>query len=472
MTSALPATPATPETPAVPEEKTAPRLLPITIVLCALFWMVATTGGYQVFVKEYLGSSWDSQGEHFLQGNVNVDPQDISSEAMIVNGQPRMYFGPFPALFRIPLNFIYPSGRGTWSRLAGFCAGVIALISFAGLVSAALRSSKLSRCWKTWVGSFCIVGFAFGSPLLFFVGSPTIYNEAIIWGLAWSIASLHFAVRTQMTEGKAQTRALLGFSFCVGATVLARVTFAAPLLLMVPVLGFGLLRKKEIRNLAALCLPAGIALLAYLLLNHAKFGSFGGMNLDYYINGPQKEFAKKYGLFDLHRVPYSFADYFALVRPLYQHSSFPFLQAERFHWYPHPTLFVMPLSETFSSLLWFSSWVLLGTVFGMILLFWPGRTDMVDRGIALALLFQVLVILSFMGLAQRYIAEIYPFLIFCFIIFLRGRGPTFVVVRIALFALVLISITINTLGTASILGNDGNLPVETRSFWTLGKAAK
>ena len=53
----------------------------------------------------------------------------IGHETMIVNGKVRMYFGPFPALLRIPLNFIYPAGHGKWSRISGFCAGLIALFA-------------------------------------------------------------------------------------------------------------------------------------------------------------------------------------------------------------------------------------------------------------------------------------------------------------------------------------------------------
>ena len=75
-----------------------------------------------------------------------------------------------------------------------------------------------------------------------------------------------------------------------------------------------------------------------------------------------------------------------------------------------------------------------------------------------------------MGLAQRYIAEIFPLLVFCFVLFLRSRGPAVFGVRYALLALVVFSIVVNTLGTASIVGNDGNLPKETRLFWTLGEA--
>src|ERR1041384_6564824 len=149
----------------------APRFLPVLVVLSVLLWFYTTTGGRQVFVKEVLGGAYDSQAEHFLQGNVDVDTAAIGHEAMIVNGKVRMYFGPFPAFLRIPLNFVYPEGRGKWSRLSGYCAGVIALAAFAGRGGTALRSSALSSRARNWLGNACVVGFAFGSPLLLLLGN-------------------------------------------------------------------------------------------------------------------------------------------------------------------------------------------------------------------------------------------------------------------------------------------------------------
>ncbi|HJY54263.1 MAG TPA: hypothetical protein VKD89_09580 [Candidatus Udaeobacter sp.] len=66
----------------------------------------------------------------------------IGHEAMIVNGHVRI-FRTIPRV-HIPLNFIYPAEHGKWSRISGFCAGVIALWGFAGLLRMALRSSLLS----------------------------------------------------------------------------------------------------------------------------------------------------------------------------------------------------------------------------------------------------------------------------------------------------------------------------------------
>ena len=169
--------------------------------------------------------------------------------SLIVDRRSWMYFGPFPAFVRMPLNLIYPSGRGYWSRISGFCAGMIALAAFAGLIRIALRSSPPSSRWKNWLGNVCLIGFAFGSPLLLLLGNLSIYDEAIAWGLAWSIAALYFALRSRTAEGAALTPSfLIGFSFCAGAALLSRLTFGAPLLLVWPAPPLALRLFKEESN--------------------------------------------------------------------------------------------------------------------------------------------------------------------------------------------------------------------------------
>ena len=445
------------------EGKGAPNLLPATLVLGLLLWIFTTTGGQQIFVNEMLSEAYDSQAEHFLRGDVGVDGGAIRHEAMIVNGKARMYFGPFPAFARIPLNFVYPSGRGHWSRITGFCAGMIALVAFAGLIRLALRSSQLSDRWKNWLGNACLIGFALGSPLLLLLGNLSIYDEAIIWALAWSLAALYFALRSRETEGAALTRSLLAFSFCAGAALLSRLTFGAPLLLIAPVLVLRLLHKDRIHNLAALFLPLGAALLFYVLLSYAKFGNFQGASFDHYINTDQRKFTQKHGFFRLERVPYSFADYFALRYPEFQRTP-PFLKAWR-HPYNYPNLYAMPVTETYSSLIWYSSWIILGAVIGVATLLRSGGSDRVDRIIAAILFVQVIAIMSVPAVIQRYATEFYPFLVFAFLFFLQSGRAAFHL-RYLLIGLVAVSVVINSLTTVSwLVDADMNVPQKTRDTW-------
>jgi hypothetical protein len=454
------------------EANRAPNLLPLALVLGGLLWIFTMTGGGQIFVNEMLSEAYDSQAEHLLRGDPGVDGEAIRHESLIVDGKTRMYFGPFPAFVRMPLNLIYPSGRGYWSRISGFCAGMIALAAFAGLIRIALRSSPLSSRWKNWLGNVCLVGFAFGSPLLLLLGNLSIYDEAIVWGLAWSIAALYFALRTRTAEGAALTRFLIGFSFCAGAALLSRLTFGAPLLLVAPILALRLFKRNPIRNFAALFLPLGAAFLFHLFLNYAKFGDFSGMPLRYSINPVQRDFALKHGIFRLERVPYSFADYFILRYPEFQREP-PYLKGQR-QSYDHPNLYVMPFTETYSSLLWCSSWLVLGAVIGVAMFLRPGGSDWVDRAIAAVFLFQSVVVLSFMGLCQRYAAEFCPFLIFAFLFFLRSTRTAFHL-RYVLIALVAASVAINSITTVSwLLDADRNVPPETRAKWNqfLGRTSR
>src|SRR6185295_8359941 len=257
-------------------------------------------------------------------------------------------------LLRVPLNFIYPPGHGKWSRISGFCAGVIALFAFAGLVRTALCSSPLSSRARNWIGNACMIGLALGSPLLLLLGNLSIYDEAIIWGLGWSLAALYFACRSRTIDGPELTRSLIAFSFCAGAALLSRATFGAPFVLIAPLLAIRLFHRQPIRNITALLLPLGAALVFYLFLSYARFGDFSGMNMRYNINPVQRDFAVKHGLFRLERVPYSFADYFVLRSPKLQRQA-PFFQANRTD-YHNESLYVMPFTETYSSLIWCSSW--------------------------------------------------------------------------------------------------------------------
>jgi hypothetical protein len=241
------------------------------------------------------------------------------------------------------------------------------------------------------------------------------------------------------------------------------VTFGAPLLLIAPLLALQLLRKDRIRNLAALFLPLGAALLFYLFLSYARFGNFQGAGFDHYVNTDQRQFTHKHGFFRLERVPYSFADYFFLRYPEYQRTP-PFVKAWR-HPYNHPTLYAMPFTETYSSLLWCSSWIVLGAVIGVALLLRPGGSDWVDRAIVAILFVQIIAIMSVPAVIQRYATEFYPFLVFAFFFFLR-RGKTAFHLRYVIIGLVAVSIVINSLTTVAwLVDADMNVPRKTRAEW-------
>ena len=48
--------------------------------------------------------------DHLLAGNAQVDRYAIKWEVFDVDGRANMYFGPLPALLRIPANWMAPAG--------------------------------------------------------------------------------------------------------------------------------------------------------------------------------------------------------------------------------------------------------------------------------------------------------------------------------------------------------------------------
>jgi hypothetical protein len=341
---------------------------------------------------------------------------------------------------------------------------MIALFAFAGLVRTALRSSPVSSRARNWLGNACLVGFALGSPLFLLLGNLSIYDEAIIWGFALSLAAIFFVFRSRQSEGSALTRALLGFSVCAGCALLSRITFGAPLILIALFLALGIPRHNRIPNLATLILPLGVALIFYMCLSYARFGSLTGVDFDYYINPVHSEFAHKFGVFSLRRIPYSFADYFSLRFPSPQ-SDPPFLAADR-HSYNYPSLYSNDFSEVYLPLPWCSGWLVFGAIMGIFCLLRRNGTNTFERAAAMAFFAQFLCILSFFLLAQRYAADLCPFLIFCFIIFLSSGGAALVRSRHVVIGLIVLSSVVNSLATLSwLLEADQNVPSETRTAW-------
>jgi hypothetical protein len=221
---------------------------------------------------------------------------------------------------------------------------------------------------------------------------------------------------------------------------------------------------NRIINLTALVLPLAAALIFYIWLSYARFGNVTGVHFDYYIDPVHSEFAHKFGVFSPRRLPYSFADYFSVRFPSLQREP-PYLAANR-HSYDYPSLFSNDFSEVYLPLLWCSGWLVFGAIMGITCLVRRHGAAAFERGAAVALFAQFLCILSYFLLAQRYAADLYPFLIFCLIIFLGSGGVALFRSRHVMIGLIALSVVVNSLATVSwLIDYDMNVPTETRAKW-------
>ena len=244
-------------------------------------------------------------------------------------------------------------------------------------------------------------------------------------------------------------------------------------MLIAPFLALRLPWGNRIINLTALVLPLTAALIFYTWLSYARFGNVTGVDFDYYINPVHREFARKFGVFSPRRLPYSFADYFSLRFPSLQREP-PYLAANR-HSYDYPSLFSNDFSEVYLPLPWCSGWLVFGAIMGITCLVRRHGAAAFERGAAVALFAQFLCILSYFLLAQRYAADLCPFLIFCFIIFLGSGGVALFRSRHVIIGLIALSVVVNSLATVSwLVEADMNVPAETRAKWDqfLGRTSR
>ena len=349
----------------------APKLLPIGVVMGMLLWIFTMTGGRQIFVNEMLSEAYDSQAEHLFRGDPGVDGGAIRHESLIVDGKTRMYLRaiscvrPHPAKPHLPerarvlVAHLWVLRRNDCaSRVRGIDPNRLTLVATVESLEELARK-RLSGRIRLWL------------PVAPASRQFINLRRSNRLGIGWVFAALYFALRSRTAEGVVLTLCLLASFLAAGAALLSRATFGAPLLLVAPILALRFFKRNPIRNFAALFLPLGAAFLFHLFLTYAKFGDFSGMPLRYSINPVQRDFALKHGIFRLERVPYSFADYFILRYPEFQREP-PYLKGQR-QSYNHPTLYVMPFTETYSSLLWCSSWLVLGAVIGVAMFLRPSR---------------------------------------------------------------------------------------------------
>jgi hypothetical protein len=391
-----------------------------------------------------------------------------------------MYFGPWPALLRLPLHVLAPSWSGFWSRTSCLLASFLALAGFAWLASSALaRNSRMGSGHKRALLIVSLLGFGLGSPLAFLSYTGSIYHESIVWAFAasvWGIAFLWRLLDARLLDADSLPLApLCGLSVAAGVALLSRVTFGAPLLVVLGlVCGDALLRAARAGRIGALLprlllplLPAAAMLAIQLWYNAARFGSpFAFVRYEYlaYLvdDAASWEIFQRTGPFELQRLLSGFANYFGLSASVFS-AEFPWIRLAA-PAYPDAPLYPQVFSSYLISLWWVSSWLVLGALAGLSSLF--GRAgSLLARACAAAFALELLGVAAFLVLEQRYTTDFLPFLLLAYAFFLRhARGSR--IALAGLVAAVTLSCVATVLSTLSAIPLSGpGLPAAYKAMW-------
>ncbi len=164
--------------------------------LGALFWML-TDGTGNLFQSGLNTDFYDAQARALLAGHWWMPSKVLSIEGIVEHHHTYMYYGPVPAILRMPVLLFTHSLDGRLTGASMLLAFAVALV-FTARLSWRVRKlvaaeRPVSYAEATLAGALMIV-VGVGSNFLFLASDTIIYHEAEVWGAALAIAAFDFVV--------------------------------------------------------------------------------------------------------------------------------------------------------------------------------------------------------------------------------------------------------------------------------------
>lgn len=160
--------------------------------LVLMLWMI-TEGEWSLYATSgHLEAFYDAQAESLLAGRIDVPPDAIRYEAFMRGGKAYGYFGPTPALMRIPLAVLFPAMKGHWSRSSMLAASVVMLAALwllLRILETLLPELRGQRLW-TMLRPVIILAAAIGSTHYYILSESKVYQESTVWASALSLAHI------------------------------------------------------------------------------------------------------------------------------------------------------------------------------------------------------------------------------------------------------------------------------------------
>jgi hypothetical protein len=162
-------------------------------------WLV-TLGTFRFNEPEVFGSFYDYQAASLLAGRLDVPEEAIGGEAFEVRGKFYGYFGPTPALLRMPFT-AFGVAFGKLSRGLMFAYFIASLIAAYLILREARRAIRPTTDTESdeppsAFATLILVGSVGWGSTIFFLGSRgLIFHEAILAGIAFALWSVWCSLR-------------------------------------------------------------------------------------------------------------------------------------------------------------------------------------------------------------------------------------------------------------------------------------
>ncbi|HMF82014.1 MAG TPA: hypothetical protein VKI01_01920 [Acidimicrobiia bacterium] len=266
------------------------------------YWMV-NAGQLNPFHAEEFGDFYDIQAHSLLHQHWDVPAKAVAFEGFLIDGKTYLYFGPVPALLRMPIVAITDSLDGRLTQISMLAAFGVALV-FVSRLSWRIRGlvrgdAPVSRLELWAVGGYVFL-IATGSVMFFLASRAFVYHETELWGAALALAA-YDAILGALLEPSRRWVILAGL--WSSAAFLTRATVGAgPLVALGIVIVVLVLRRVSPSRLGGiahwfaapdelgsarlfwwLVAAAAIPVVLYAYVNYSRFGSFFGLPLDHQV---------------------------------------------------------------------------------------------------------------------------------------------------------------------------------------------
>jgi hypothetical protein len=299
--------------------QTAPhRWFLLAAALCTLAFAYVITGGtFKLLFPESFGVFYDYQALSLLHGRLDVPGEALSGEAFLFDGKCYGYFGPTPALLRIPFAMI-GVGFGLLSRPLMVLQFAACLGAVYALLCEAVKIRSGRDAWPSrWATVTFVIAAGLGSTLFYLSSRAYIYHEAILCGAAFGLWACYFTLRyLEAPASRWWIPALICGTLAVhsrpplGLYALVFTGVAAAINLLWRSKRDGAVRGSVVVHLAAGALAvAGV--LSYNGLSYLKFKTIDGCPLRYNVQYNATRLARIDGKqFHLSNISFGFDAYF------------------------------------------------------------------------------------------------------------------------------------------------------------------
>lgn len=222
--------------------------------------------------QRYASNFFDIQATAFLHGHLDVPKGSLGIEGFVIDGRTYMYFPPFPALLRVPVQLVTHEFDGRLSLISMGLAWVVFAVfaqKLLWLLRVQLRGdTPLTRF--EWLGAAVVLGLATGGTTLTFDASlPWVYHEVYLWSTALLVGCCYWMLRVVLSPDRP---AVLWLAALILAEGLTRTpggwAMAGTTILLGATLAMRHRRRLGPGVVAAGAAPLGVA----VLYNLVKFG--------------------------------------------------------------------------------------------------------------------------------------------------------------------------------------------------------